>query len=37
VPLQWYGAQSVMITLCWMYVDMLRLLASFAGLGGDRD
>lgn len=35
--MEWYGAQSVAITLSWLYIDMLRLLANFAGLGGNQE
>lgn len=33
--MEWYGAQSLMLTLVWMYTEVLRLLWMFAG--GRRD
>lgn len=29
--MEWYGAQSLMLTLVWMYMEVLRLLWMFAG------
>lgn len=33
--MEWYGAQSLMLTLVWMYTEVLKLLWMFAG--GRRD
>jgi uncharacterized YccA/Bax inhibitor family protein len=33
--MEWYGAQSLMLTLVWMYTEVLQLLWMFAG--GRRD
>lgn len=29
--MEWYGAQSLMLTLVWMYTEILRLLWMLAG------
>lgn len=33
--MEWYSAQSVMITLVWMYTEVLRLLMMFSGMRRD--
>jgi uncharacterized YccA/Bax inhibitor family protein len=33
--LEWYAAQSTLFTLVWMFVSILQLLLSLAGLRGD--
>jgi uncharacterized YccA/Bax inhibitor family protein len=35
--MEWYSAQSLCITLVWMYTEMIRLLMAFAGMGGRDD
>jgi uncharacterized YccA/Bax inhibitor family protein len=29
--MEWYGAFGLMVTLIWLYIEFLRLLARFAG------
>jgi uncharacterized YccA/Bax inhibitor family protein len=29
--MEWYGAFGLMVTLVWLYIELLRLLARFAG------
>ena len=29
--MEWYGAFGLMVTLVWLYIEFLRLLARFAG------
>jgi uncharacterized YccA/Bax inhibitor family protein len=33
--MEWYGAQSVCVTLVWMYTEVLRLLVLLGGGRGD--
>jgi uncharacterized YccA/Bax inhibitor family protein len=33
--MEWYGAQSLMMTLVWMYTEVLRLLWMLAGRRDD--
>ena len=29
--MEWYGAFALMVTLIWLYLEILKLLAKFAG------
>jgi uncharacterized YccA/Bax inhibitor family protein len=29
--MEWYGAFGLMVTLIWLYLEILKLLAKFAG------
>jgi uncharacterized YccA/Bax inhibitor family protein len=33
--MEWFFAQSTMLTLVWMYISTLQLLMQLAGLGGN--
>jgi uncharacterized YccA/Bax inhibitor family protein len=35
--MEWYSAQSVMLTLVWMWTEILRVLMVLAGMGRDSD
>ena len=33
--MEWYSAQSLMLTLVWMYTEILRVLMAVMGMGRD--